>query len=354
MTRRLARVALVLFIAAAATAGFARFRESPGTGPKPVGRLPLLSVHKDKLDLGEVWEDQQFAWTLPVANNGTESVHVEEVRTSCGCVVAQPRAFTLRPGETHPLRLTLNLTPRSSEAVGVPRAFAAEVMLTTRTDSTPAAHETFALTARVRPVLEVRPREPSFGVRSDHVQPPLPMSFTVVPATPLESLTAIPEMPGFTASVRPTGPELTVTVTPTAPVPIGPLKVVVRLVPLQPGGHALPERRVTIGGAVGQDVIADPPEVSVGGRPVGTEARETLTVSSRTGRILTVQRVAAHGDGLTAELNPDGTVRVRQAMTRPGELAGRVEITAQPEGGSPVVVVVPVVGYAAEPEGAQR
>jgi hypothetical protein len=348
--RRLGRASLTILIAAFAVVGLGRVRSTP-TGPP--ARPPLLRA--DNLDFGDAWEDPRFGWVVPLTNPGSRPVRVDDVRASCGVAVADAGPFTLAPGQTRPLRLTLDLTPKPAEAADRPREFAAELALATRPDPDgPPGREAVPVRGRVRPVLDVRPRDPAFPTRSERAGPPS-ATFAVVPAVPLETLTAVADTPGFVTTLRQNGPggSLVVIVTATAPRPVGPFAAEVRLIPVRANGEPLPERVVTVRGRVVPDVAADPPRVTVGCRAVGEEAEEVVAVSSLTGRVVAVESVTAAGDGLTAELLPaDGggpRVRARQRVARAGALNGRVELVVRPEGGGPVSLSVPVVGYGTAP-----
>jgi Protein of unknown function (DUF1573) len=340
--RRSPRTYLLVAIVAAAALGLGRtFQRTPAKS----GRVALLSPSRAATDFGEAWEDQRFAWKLPLTNTTPETVRVLDISASCMCVSIEPQAFTLPPGATRELTLVFDLTAKPNEKAGTTRTFAAELSIVTATQTVAPAPERVTVKGTVRPVLDVQPRDPSFGTRSDRVQPPLPTTFTVTPAAAIESLTAVCDSPGFTANVRPVpNGALAVTVTPTLPVSAGPFAADVRLIPKGTTGD-LPERRVKVLGLIAPDIAADPPEVSIGGRAVGETREETVSVASLTGRAAAVEKATAHGDGVTAELTPNGAVRVRVAVARAGELRGRVELQVRSGTDAPTTVTVPVIGY---------
>jgi hypothetical protein len=200
--RRTRRTFTLVALIATLAIGLGRAFQPAATPPKPGSRAALLSSPRDGGNFGEAWEDQRFVWKLPLTNTSPEPVRVLDVRTSCTCVSAEPRSFALQPGATRELTLVLDLTPRAIEKAGTVRPFAVDVAVVTETDTLPPAPEKFSIKGTVRPVLDVRPRDPAFGTRSSHVQPPLPASFTVVPSTVLETLTAVCDSPGFAAARR--------------------------------------------------------------------------------------------------------------------------------------------------------
>jgi hypothetical protein len=352
MMRRLGRFALILALAVGGTVGFARVWHQGQPESSRTVRTPLLSAPSSALNLGEVWEDERFSWILPVKNHGSDPVHVADVRANCDCVSAEPRTFKVLPGQSYPLRLSINLTKRTEPSANGKRTFSTTIILTTRSEQAPTTRESISLSARVRPVLAVRPAAPEFGAISDAVSTPPSATFEVAAQTPLECLTAISETPGFEASALPAGSQsldvFKVQVAATARPPVGPFEAVVRLVPLVPGGQPLPERTVRVRGVIAPDVAAVPRHVSAGARPVGDTAEEIVTVSSRTGRAVKIIAVAAHGDGLTAERLDNRRIRIRQTITHTGDVNGQMTLTVEPAGGPPVEAVVPVTGYGTE------
>jgi hypothetical protein len=336
---------VVLLALVAAALGLGRWLQP--TPAKSDGRAALLVPSNDKTDFGEAWEDQRFAWTVPLTNTSPVAVRVLDVSASCTCVSIEPRSFVVPPGATRDLKLILDLTPKPTETPGTARAFAAELTLVTATRDVPPAAERVTVKGTVRPVLDVQPRDPSFGTRSDRIQPPLPTVFTVVPACHLETLTAECDTPGFTAIARPVpnSSALAVTVTPTRPIDAGAFAVDVRLVPTIRGATNLPVRRVKVLGTVTPDVTADPPQVVAGARRVGERVEEVVSVASLTGRAVAVEGATAEGDGVTAEVTSSGTVRVRLAVGREGALKGKVELRVRADKDAATTVTVPVTGY---------
>ena len=76
-------------------------------------------------DFGEAWEDQRYAWVIPLTNPTHATVRVLDVRASCTCVNIEPRTFTIPPGGTRDIKLVLDLTPRAIETAGTTRKVSA-------------------------------------------------------------------------------------------------------------------------------------------------------------------------------------------------------------------------------------
>lgn len=58
-----------------------------------------IVVEPSEVDFGEIAADQPAISTLQVLNAGAVPLHIEDIRTSCGCTVATLAQDTLAPGE---------------------------------------------------------------------------------------------------------------------------------------------------------------------------------------------------------------------------------------------------------------
>jgi hypothetical protein len=103
-------IALAVLLAACAVAYWFGVAHK-GTGADNTG----LRVAPEHLNLGEVWEEEQFRWVVPVTNSSGEDVEVVKFATSCNCLSVEPRAVVIPAGQTVGLNLVLNLTGKSSQ-----------------------------------------------------------------------------------------------------------------------------------------------------------------------------------------------------------------------------------------------
>lgn len=78
--------------------------------------IPNLTIRHADLELCEVWETDRHEHVVHVTNPGAEPVKVTSWQTSCDCHKVEPENAIIQPGETLPVRLTLNLMPRISES----------------------------------------------------------------------------------------------------------------------------------------------------------------------------------------------------------------------------------------------
>ncbi len=71
-----------------------------GSGPAQEPRLPRLVLSQDSWDFGEVWHPESAKLTLMIKNEGSADLKIEQVRSTCGCTVAQPARDLIPPGQT--------------------------------------------------------------------------------------------------------------------------------------------------------------------------------------------------------------------------------------------------------------
>jgi hypothetical protein len=77
---------------------------------------PNLEVSSPVWDFGEVWSGEKAETTITIKNTGTAVLKIDQVKSSCGCTVAQTDKKELAPGETEDIRITYN-TKKNAENV---------------------------------------------------------------------------------------------------------------------------------------------------------------------------------------------------------------------------------------------
>ena len=88
--------------------------------PEPAEPKPVMPLEVDAaaLDVGEVWEDSRFEWSVPVTNRSAGVLHLQRWQASCDCLGIEPAATDFQPGETKTAKVRVNLTkwldPKSS------------------------------------------------------------------------------------------------------------------------------------------------------------------------------------------------------------------------------------------------
>jgi hypothetical protein len=71
---------------------------------------PNIKLSQDSWNFGEVWHGAQPQLKLVISNTGTAPLRLTEVRSTCGCTVAQPDHMVIAPGDTTnvPVRFDTN------------------------------------------------------------------------------------------------------------------------------------------------------------------------------------------------------------------------------------------------------
>lgn len=75
---------------------------------------PILQVEPSSLDFGRVDAVPGFKWQIPITNTSDRRVDIAEIRTSCGCTKVFPASFSLSPGQSRSVQLTIDLQPKEN------------------------------------------------------------------------------------------------------------------------------------------------------------------------------------------------------------------------------------------------
>lgn len=105
MNRTLA--AFTIAVALGAALALAQTTTPPASQPTtpPAGAPakvpgPKLVVSQEQWDWGKAWEDEPQSTTITLRNDGDMKLVLSDVRSTCGCTVAQPEKRELAPGES--------------------------------------------------------------------------------------------------------------------------------------------------------------------------------------------------------------------------------------------------------------
>lgn len=69
---------------------------------------PRLTLSQDSWNFGEIWHPQAASLTLIVKNEGTTQLEIGDVRTTCGCTLAETGRKSVPPGETTEVKVRYN------------------------------------------------------------------------------------------------------------------------------------------------------------------------------------------------------------------------------------------------------
>jgi hypothetical protein len=100
-------------------AGIAGYYFAPRDDSGRALRDPLL-IPPGQLSLGDVYDTASLRVSLSVLNTSDETVSVSDISRSCTCLSIRPDAFSLKPGESLPLSVTLDLSQYGKDSSVTP------------------------------------------------------------------------------------------------------------------------------------------------------------------------------------------------------------------------------------------
>jgi len=72
------------------------------------GAGPKLTIDRHDFDFGQVYQGEKVSHTFRFSNLGDEPLHIEKVRTSCGCTAALLSEMEIPPGEGGEIETTFD------------------------------------------------------------------------------------------------------------------------------------------------------------------------------------------------------------------------------------------------------
>ncbi len=321
------RVALLLAVVSLITVGavFGRglFAGKPKAEPVAIAPPSALFVPPEKLDFGRVWTTNNFEWSFPVTNRGSEPLSVSAIGSSCSCLSVWPPRFALKPGETITVTAVVDLTAKPRQTDDAAFLLSPIVELESKT---PHPKVEWVLTGKSQRLLTLD-RSPSFGRASVLDQPLKTVSIVVTTAIPLDlGLAAKSDHPSIDAAIRhdpKDDKKYTLELRATKPLPLGPVKGTVTLTPGDRREAKLPVITVPFDALLVPDVECLPPGVLGGGHKVGVTFTQSVTPASLGRRPFKVLSVSADGAGLSVKQVGDEFLVTQQCQVA-GQQTGKV------------------------------
>ncbi|MFQ5805413.1 MAG: DUF1573 domain-containing protein [Phycisphaerae bacterium] len=85
-----------------------------GKAPPPESAAaPKLEVSTSEWDFGVKWAGEKAETTITLRNVGDAPLHIDRVKTSCGCTAARVKDKVLQPGETQDVEVSYNTKKRT-------------------------------------------------------------------------------------------------------------------------------------------------------------------------------------------------------------------------------------------------
>ena len=350
MSRRTLLLVAVLCVATAAIGGSvtARWRNTRPTTTKKPDQQSVLSINPRDLNLGEVWETDQFELVLPIRNTAATPVRIAEWRNSCSCLGVDPPSLEFGQSETKTVRVSLDLgskvrlNPKDARLTGVNLG----AMLG---DGNVVA---WPILATVKPLVKTYPDlvfPPVSELGQSSGPKPADLEFTA----PVSIGTVESDSPFVFATLREpaSSPQVRcpIELRFATTIPVGDHRFTVSV----NGVTQSPRQPVVkrLGGIlrIVPDIQGDPGQVIFPAKAIGCEGEETVVLKSLTGRGVQIESVATDGEGLTADwIKGELKLVVRQRSTQTGQLTTYVRVGVR-SGERVYEVVIPVTSLWVNP-----
>lgn len=85
-----------------------------------LGADPGLVVDDSALDLGVVWMQAEYRFTLPIRNTGNDPMEISEFKSSCRCLSVEPTSLVVPALATGQVEVVLRLLPTSRQENQMP------------------------------------------------------------------------------------------------------------------------------------------------------------------------------------------------------------------------------------------
>lgn len=313
-----------------------------------------LEADPASLAVGEVWEDPAFVREVVLTNRGDRPAHVTELSGGCECTRVEPRAFTVPPGGTQTVRVSIDLTHRFPYQFGAERRELALPLHATLADRGVAAGG-WKITGVVKSRVSLDGRGLEFADLCGRGGPPVTRAMRATAHVPLAALTAAAPSDRATAEVRPVSGkpgEYAIRVTPNADLPLGPFRFTVPVSATLPDGRTVPCASFAVTGEVVSPVRVVPGPVLLGEVPVGSKAEAVVAVRFPAAG-WSVDRVETERtDTTVAATDPlDGhpAYRITQAVGEAGDRSAQVRFVCRRPQGDVETVPVVVLWYGDSP-----
>ena len=347
------RIGLVIATAALVLGGVRKYRSRPSPqDPDSRAQTTGLYVNPESLNFGEVWEDNRFAWVLPIENRSPTEVTIDRFYNSCVCTEILPPSLVIPAGERKNIPLTIDLM--TEKAYDCPpqaiRDFTVGIAAVVKRADGKEVNQTWEIRGRVKTAIQFEEPAIDFGMHSVRSQPLRPKRITVRTFTPLDTLAVSGRLHYF--PVRATRQEqdssrFDLEIVPLPDLPAERYKFDISVVPILPGGRRLAAKNLPVFAWLVSDIQASPPEVVFGAVPVGEAAETTITLHSLTERAFTVDEWNCTCSHVTIEpeLANTGDTAFRVKWSRvnaPGQQQAEAVFRIRTSGEEDQTVKVPV------------
>jgi hypothetical protein len=342
----------IVLLAACGVAFWIGLLKSPQQALMPV-------VSETALNFGEVWEDAEFLWELPIHNPGPTDLRIIEFISSCGCVSVEPATLQIAGGQTRAVRLTLDLRRSADTLMEASvdsnttevkaREFSASIGGKLETaDGRTLPLNVWSIWGRVRPAMRLD-SSAIFFVESQIEGQPVPartVNVRIHEAVKQVYVRSEPELVSTELSAQ-HGQGYVLTIRPRSDLKTGPWKANV-ILQASTADKALRPVVISVEGVVRPDVQALPRSLWLGMCVVGQTLKDTVIVRSVSGKRFELLEVDASSPEITViplkvSSQEGNSFQVCYLATKEGYQNATLRFSLRMSGnGQQVVVMVPV------------
>jgi len=307
--------------------------------PPPVSATPGLFIDPAELNLGEMWEDPEYAATVSLRNTSDVAITVSRFGTSCTCSGIEPEAGVLPAQGSVPLRMKMDLTHRLPH-LSDPERRPFSLSVYPQVLQAGVASNGWEFTGVIRSRVGLSDSRLEFGDRCTYAGPPVTRKVraTAFHGATLEAVVR----PQASATVRLTPVagrpgEYAIDITPAPKLPLGPFRFEVPITAIMPDGQRHRCTAIEVSGAMQPSTRIVPDIVLLGEHPVGGEATAEVSVRFPESSGWAVDRFEPppHTTVTLAGSSEDGALSYRlvQKITKPGDQVDKVKFRiANPAG----------------------
>jgi hypothetical protein len=313
---------------------------------EPYQVIDGLAVQTSKLDLGQVWEQKDFAYELPIENHTSRDLEIVDFALSCGCLGIEPRHLSVPANGTATVRLKVDLTQRSLRDLGrASRPVDLEITPLQKNGWPRGSGWNLHGVVNSRVVLDTFAVD--FGELPVHNQPCAPTKVLATVHVPMQKLVASvdPKVAMVQIHPRPEGPDrFDLLITPRETLPPGSFECKSKLDLVAPDGQHLPGVTLPISGRMQPEIRVLPARLLLGSRPIGELAVAEVVLQAPPQREVLVDLIEIDSGDVHIEpvviegLQPGRTFRVNQRVTMIGDHTSVARFLIRNSGKPPVPV----------------
>jgi len=315
-----------------------------------------LAVKSAYLHVGEVWEQSEFRYELPLENRTQESIKVDGFSSSCTCASIEPRSLTIPAGECRRVRLTLDLTRKVHSVEEPTNTFTVEIIPFVK--SSRSRTRGWQVHGVVKSRVTLNASSMDFGEEAVQGEPFPRRKVEALAHVPCGSLVTSAQPDIVAVDVVRVGDDskrFEVYIAPKPDLKPGPFRSWVNLEVISSDGKRLSGAKLSVSGQVKQPVWAVPSKVQLPLSDVGETAEAVVVLQSPAGVMYTVEKT--HTDSKDVEVSPatSGVISgnafsIRMRTSKLGDQCSIVNFHVRMQGGQQLVVPVEVFSRGLETE----